>query len=137
MNVQIGKKEDNKFSLHSSLNRNGEHLTDSSQENGLICLNNKKREKLSTHSYANNPKAPIDYILMNKKWVNSPLDGKAYSSFEGVSSDYHIVTAKIRLSLRRNATQIIKTAHYDWSVHKNRDISDKYTLSLRNKFNAP
>ena len=33
------------------------------------------------------------------------MNCEAYSSFEGVSSDHRIVTAKIRLSLRKNATQ--------------------------------
>ena len=27
------------------------------------------------------------------------------------------------------------TVHYDWSLFNNRDIRDKYTLTLRNKFN--
>ena len=35
MNAQIGKNENNKFSLHNSSNRNGEFLTDFSLENGL------------------------------------------------------------------------------------------------------
>ena len=60
----------------------------------------------------------------------------AYSSFEGVSSDQRIATAKIRLSLRRNTTQTTKTIHYDWSLFNNRDISDKYTIILKNKFDA-
>ena len=59
------------------------------------------------------------------------MNCEAYSSFEGVSSDHRIVTAKIRLSLRRNAARTTTTVHYN-----NRDIRDKYTLTLRNKFNA-
>ena len=47
-----------------------------------------------------------------------------------------IVTAKIRLSLCRNITWTTKTTHYDWSLLNNKDISDKYTITLRNKFNA-
>ena len=34
MNAQIGKNENNKFSLHNTSNRNGEHLTDFLHENG-------------------------------------------------------------------------------------------------------
>ena len=83
---------------------------------------------------ANNPKAEIDYIFMNKKWINSALNNDAYSSFEGMSSDHRIVTAKIRLSRQKNLTQTIKTANYDWSLLNN---SDKYTITLRNKFDAP
>ena len=46
----------------------------------------------------------------------------AYSTFEGMSSDHRIVIPKIRLSLQK--------------MLNNRDISDKYTLTLRNKFDA-
>ena len=73
---------------------------------------------------------------MNKKWINSALNCEADSSFEGMSSDHRIITAKIRLSLRKNGKSTTKTAHYDWSMINNRDISDKYTITLRNKFNA-
>ena len=81
---------------------------------------------------------------MCKKWNNSALNCEAYSSFEGVSSDHLIVTAKIvyrspkhiRLSLRRNTVRTTTTVHYDWSLLNNRDIRDKYALTLRNKFDA-
>ena len=81
-------------------------------ENRLTCLNTKfqkRKGKVWTYTYANNTKAQI-----------------------GVSSDHQIVTAKIRLSLQRNAAQTT-TVHYDWSLLNNRD---KYTLTLTNKFDA-
>ena len=59
---------------------------------------------------------------------------EACSSFKSVSFDHRIVLAKIRLSLRRNATRTTTTVHYNWSLLNNRDIRDKYTLTLRNKF---
>ena len=68
---------------------------------------------------------------MNKKCINSALSCEAYSSFEGMSSDHRIVTAKIRLSLRRNAVQTTKTAHYDSPLINNRDICNKYTITLK------
>ena len=58
----------------------------------------------------------------------------AYSSFEGVSFDHRIVTAKIRLSLRKNDKRTVTTKHYDWALLNNRDIRDKYVLALRNRF---
>ena len=64
------------------------------------------------------------------------MNCEAYSSFEGVSSDHRIVTAKIRLRLRKNATQTATTKHYDWAFLNNRDIRDKYVLELRNRFEA-
>ena len=71
---------------------------------------------------------------MYKKWNNTASICEAYSSLEDVSSDHQIGKAKIRLSLRRNTARTTKTAHYDWSLHNNRNISDKYSLTLRNKF---
>ena len=62
------------------------------------------------------------------------MNCEAYSSFEGVSSDHRIVTAKLRLSLRKNATRTATTKHYDWALLKNRDIKDKYVLELRSRF---
>ena len=59
---------------------------------------------------------------------------KAYSSLKGVSSDHQIVTAKIWLSLRKNATRTATTKHYDWTLLNNRDITDKYVVELRNRF---
>ena len=94
----------------------------------------KRESKLWTYTYANNTKAQIDYVLINKKWENSAMNFEAYSSFEGVSTDHRIVTAKIRLSLRKNAKRTATTKHYDWALLNNRDIRDKYVLELRNKF---
>ena len=64
------------------------------------------------------------------------MNCEGYSSFEGVYSNYRIVTAKIRLSLRRKAARTTTTVHYEWPLLNNRDIRDKYTLTLRNKFDA-
>ena len=103
MNVQIGKNVNPKFSLHNSSNRNGQHL-----ENRLTCLNTNFQEregKVWTHTYANNTKAQIDYVFINKKWNNSELD------CEGASPDHWFVTVKIRLSLRYNATRTTTTVH--------------------------
>ena len=62
------------------------------------------------------------------------MNCEAYSSFEGVSSDNRIVTAKIRLCLRKNATRTPTTKHYNWALLNNKDIRDKYVLELRNRF---
>ena len=91
VNDHIGKNVNHKFKLHNSSNRNGRHLTDFTLENRLTCPNTnfqKKKRKLWTYTYADNAKAQIDYIFINKKWNNSAFNCEAYSSFEGVSSDH-------------------------------------------------
>ena len=137
MNDQIGKNGNNKYSLHYTSNRNGQLLIDFMIENRLTCLNinyQKREGKLLTYTYANNSKAQIDYVFINKKWKNSAMNCEAYSSFKGVSSDHRIVTAKIRLSLWKNTTRTATNKHYDWARLNNRDIRDKYILELRNRF---
>ena len=137
MNAQIGKNRNNKYSLRNTSNRNGQHLIDFMIEKRLTCLNRnfqKREEKLWTHTHANKSKAQIDYLFINRKWKNSAMNCEAYSTFEGVSSDHRIVTAKISLSLRKNATRTATTKHYDWVLLNNRDIRDKYALELRNIF---
>ena len=77
MNAQIGKNVNNKYSLHNLSNRNGEYLTYFTVENGLTCLNTKFQKmkgKLWTFTFANNAKAQIGYILLNKKWINNALN---------------------------------------------------------------
>ena len=68
MNAQIWKNGNNKYRLHNTSNRNGQHLTDFMIENRLTCFNTnyqKREDKLWTYTYANNSKAQIDYILIN------------------------------------------------------------------------
>ena len=104
MNAQIGKNGSHKYSLHNSSNRNEQHQIYFTIENRLTYLNTnlqKKEGKLWTYTYANNTKAQIDYVFINKKWKNSTVNCEAYSSFERVSPDHRIVAVKIRLSLRR------------------------------------
>ena len=138
MNAQIGKNGNNKYSLHNTSNKNWQNLIDFMIENRLTCLNTnyQKREgKLWTYTYANNSKAQVNYAFINKKWKNSAINCEAYSSFEGVSSDHRIVTAKIQLSLRKNTTRRATSKLYDWALlNNNRDIRDKYVFELRNRF---
>ena len=51
-------------------------------------------------------------------------------------SDHRIVTAKIRLSLRKNTTRTTTTIHYEWTLLNNKDIREKYVIALGNKFDA-
>ena len=132
MNAQKGKNVNNKFSLYNLSNRKKEHLMDFTIENRLTCLNTKFQKikgKLWTYIYSNNVKTQIDYILMNKKLINSALNYDPYSSFKGVSSEfsrqkYVWAYAGMRRKLKLH------------TMLNNRDIRDKYTITLRNKFGA-
>ena len=64
------------------------------------------------------------------------MNCETYSSFEGVSSNHQIVTAKVRLSLWKNDTRTATTKHFNWALLNNRDIRDKYVVALRSKLDA-
>ncbi len=106
LNAHLGRdKVQHKFSYHDSTNRNGEHLHTFLLENKLVCLNTRFEKKIGkkwTHIHPNGFKSQIDFLLINKKWINSCHNSEAYNSFYGVSSDHRIVTGKIRLSLRKH-----------------------------------
>ena len=56
-------------------------------ENRLTYLNTNYQKtvgKLWTYTYANNYKAQIDYVFINKKWGKKAMDCEAYSFFDGV-----------------------------------------------------
>ena len=84
-------------------------------------VSEKKKKSMGLHQHKYT-KAQIDYAFISKKWKYSGLNCEAYSYFEGVSSDHPIVTAKIRLSLRRNAARTTTIVHYNRSQLKNRDL---------------
>ena len=58
------------------------------------------------------------------------------SNFEVATSDHRIVTAKIQLGLGRYAARTTITVHYDCYRLINKDIRDRDTFTLRDKFDA-
>ena len=80
-------------------------------------------------------KAQLDYISVNKKWINSVQNCEAYNSFEGVSSDHRIVSKKVQLSLRANKKKSSRKPPFDWKqLSSNADIRNKFTITLQNRF---
>ena len=95
MNAQIGKDENNKFCLHNLSNRNEEYLANFLLKNRLKTKFLKKwRENYGPTPNQNNSKAQLDYIVINKKWINSIMNCEAYSSFAGVSSNHQNCQSK-------------------------------------------
>ena len=69
MNAQIGKNGNNKYSLHNTSNKNGQHLTDFMIKNKLTYLNTnfQKREgKLWSNTNANKNRAQIDVVYLRR-----------------------------------------------------------------------
>ena len=61
MNAQIGKNVNHKFNLHKLSNRNGEHLTDFTQEKRLTCLNTKFQKERENYG-----PTPMQIILKHR-----------------------------------------------------------------------
>ena len=138
MNAQIGKNRNNKYSLHNTSNRNGQHLIDFMIENRLTCLNTnfQKREgKLWTYTYANNSKAQIDYVFINRKWKNSAMNCEAYSSFEGVSSDHRIVTGMYYMVSKTRILSLWPITGMYYMVLKMENQHGRFTTASTNVLN--
>ena len=140
LNAQLGKNEYHKHAYHDETNRNGEHLHHFLIENELICLNThyrKRKGKQWTHKYPNGVLAQLDFLIVNKKWINSAHNCEAYSSFEGVLSDHRIITAELQLSLRANRKNDALRIPYEWSaLSDSPDICAQFTIELTNRFES-
>ena len=99
----------------------------------MVC-HEKRTGKKWTFTYPNGVRSQIDFILINKKWVNSAKNYEPFNSFDTVSSDYRIITATIQFSLRANKPKTAKNPQYDWSVLRNSDISNQFKISLTNRY---
>ena len=126
-----------KYSYHDSSNSNGKLVDDFIHEAGLVVANTsfqKKKGKLWTFmSDMSNTKTQVDFIMVNKKWKNTVKDCEAYNTFASMGSDHRIVTAKLKLSLRTSKAPPRKI-NYDWTVLRNVELSDLYTVSIKNKY---
>ncbi|XP_066923743.1 uncharacterized protein [Clytia hemisphaerica] len=100
----MNAKIEGKYSLHDTSNRNGQLLTDFLHQFNLIAGNTvfqKPLPKLWTHRSPNGFLSQIDFVLYRKRWQNSIHDCQAFSSSNPIGSDHRIVTARVKLSVRR------------------------------------
>ena len=136
MNAQVGT-DAGSHSYHSKNNRNGDLLCEIQQSNNPINLKAKFQKRSSkkwTFTYANKTKAQLDHILINSKWKSSAINCAAYNTFETITSDHKIVTAKVRLCLRTNKKRKL-SPKYDWGTILTDDyIKQQYSASVQNRF---
>lgn len=123
MNAQITKR----FSLHSTSNRNGLLLNEFTEQHNLVIGNSsfqKSLGKLWTHRSPKGFLSQIDFCLYRKRWRNSVHDCQAFSTSNPVGSDHRIVTANVKLSVRRPKTSLKKKLFW-------RDLSYDLDLATR------
>ena len=137
LNAQIGQSMHHKFTYHYTSNRNGEYIEHFLIENVLLCINTqfqKRRGKLWTYTYPNGDRAQLDYMMINKKWINSVQNCEAYHSLERISRDHRIVSLRIKPSLRPNKKKS-NTIAYNWEhLINNEDLQNQFSTSLRNRY---
>ena len=137
-NAHLGK-DAGKYTFHDKSNENGNLMKDFVQANDLIVTNSyfqKKQGKLwSFISDMSGQKSQIDFILINKKWKNSVKNCEAFITFSSMGSDHRVLTAKIKLSLRKCCSPPRKP-NYDWSILKDTGISNLYSVSVQNRYQA-
>ncbi|XP_072037323.1 uncharacterized protein [Amphiura filiformis] len=128
---------DASYTYHDTTNRNGKYMVDLAIEKNLIIANTyfrKRNGKLWTYMSPTGSKYQLDYVLIRKKWKNSLLNAEAYSTFSSIRSDHRIVSARIRLSLRKSKA-LSKKKHYDWRVLcSNNKLQQQYAIEVRNRF---
>ena len=107
-----------------------ENVIDFSQDKQLWRvkqLNSKKRkETFKTYDLLNNVKSYLNYIFINKRWINFALIYDAYSSFERVSSNLRNISPKINMCRCRNKKENGEAFRYHWSYLSYSDVCNQY-----------
>ncbi|MEE4247398.1 MAG: reverse transcriptase domain-containing protein [Kangiellaceae bacterium] len=118
-------------------NENGELLADLCGLNDLVIggsvFPHKKIHKATWISPNHQTENQIDHICITKKFRRSLQDVRVKRGADA-ASDHHLVTAKLRLRLKRNPTQTAKREKYNVLLLKNQQTHATFTLTLRNRF---
>ena len=105
----------------------------------MLCINTrfrKRKGKLWTHTYPNGDRAKLDYMMTDKKSINSVEICEAYHSLEGISTDHLIVSLRIKLSLRANTKKSNTKIAFNWEhLINNEDLQNQVGTLLRNCYN--
>ena len=116
-------------------------MKDFMEQHNLVATNTRFQNRINrlwTHRRPNGQLAQLDFILARKKWINSIKNSRAYSSFEGVSSDHRIVSCKCQISYRKCKTPIKDPMKkIDWKkVASDSTLSEQLTVSVFNRFSS-
>lgn len=121
------------------MNNNGERLAD-------FCLNNncviggtifphKAIHKLTWRSPDGRSFNQIDHIIVNGKWRRSLTDVRAFRGAD-VFSDHHLITATVKLKLRKVKKQNQQRKQLDTTKLKCPSTKQQFVLEIRNRFQA-
>ena len=135
-NAQLGRQE-HRYSYHAQNNRNGAFMESVLTQFNLRATNTmfqKRDGKLWTINYGNGSKGQIDYILVNRKWLNSITNTEAYNSFESINSDHRIISARVRLSVRANKPKR-RTNIFRWETLRTDSlVHNQFAIAVKNRY---
>jgi len=125
--------------LGSTMNDNGERLTDLCEENNLVIggtlFKHKDIHKYTWTSPDGKTKNQIDHIIINKKWRTSLLDVRTRRGAD-VASDHELIVAKIRLKLRTAKKGEIRNGKFNVQKLQNPEVAQKFRIELTNRYQA-
>jgi hypothetical protein len=119
------------------MNDNGERLANFCSTNSLVIggtlFPHKTIHKLTWESPNNRDKNQIDHIMINTKWRGSLQDVKVRRGAD-VGSDHHLVTAKVKIKLRRTGPPTKNTRKFEVASLRDPEMRHKYNISVKNRF---
>ena len=144
MNAKVGAdntNSDRAMGKHGCgmMNVNGKCLIDFCLENNCVIggtiFPHENIHKFTWKSPDGSIVNQIDHILINGKWDRSLQDVQVYCGTD-VNSDHYLVTATIKLKLRKVVRQSQSRKHLDVAKLKCPKTTKEFALILRNLFTA-
>ena len=121
------------------MNNNGERLADFCLNNNLVIggtiFPHKNIHKLTWRSPDDRSVNQIDHIITNGKWRRSLTDVRAFRGAD-VFSDHHLITATVKLKLRKMKKQSEQRKQLDSTKLKCPSLKQQFVLEIRNRFQA-
>ena len=127
------------YGLQGERNDNGERFVSSCAANNMAIVNTMFKQK-EIHKYTwtspdGRTRNQIDYITVNGKFRSSINNARAYRGAD-VGSDHNLVICELKLKLRKIYKPAKKTLKFDTMKLKNREVREKFVLTLKNRFSC-
>lgn len=127
------------YTFYEHSNDNGERLVELCETSLLRPLQGHFSQSAGRQYSWQHPggeKHLIDHILLRAKWMNSARSCRSFSTVE-LDSDHRIVSALIKVSLRRPRKTAVGKPKYDWqSLINNAELQTLYNIEIQNNFGA-
>ena len=123
------------------MNENGEIFADLCALNNLVIggsiFPHKRIHKSTWVSPDSVTENQIDHVCISRKFRRSLLDVRVRRGAD-VASDHHLVVARLKLKLKKNQMldRPVRRAKYNISLLKDPNTREKFSLVLKNKFQA-